>query len=197
MYLDKLNKEFQILIEQTEKIKQKKYKSTLTLILESSTNLSEAKNTQEIIFNICNICCSIMNANKNIHFPQEPIYKQYNLDVRIEIFMSELFNNIKYGDYQKIIFDCFCNIYGLGYSPLDCLKETIKELISKSNDYQYGVYNEPEYLKELENDIRFDNVTSNIELQYKDNHLDIIIDYGREVKTYALWYKANFDKYKL
>lgn len=196
--LNKTNKEISILIEQLEKIKTNhfKIKTDLTLFLEQLTNLSNRNDLNETIDILCSICILALERDKDIILTDN-LYPKKDLAKDIYLFIKEIILNLKINDYKQILFITLCVILCLGYEPLKCLKEHIRELISKSNDYKYGVYNEAEYLKELEQDIKFDNPTSNIEFEYKNNILDVIIDYGLEVKTYSLWYKANYDKCKI
>ena len=191
--LTKLNKNFKHLIDLTEKIKDNTKENILTKILKELTNISKTKDEEEIISHLCKIILACIEKDKNIHFTQN-LYSQSKY---ITMFIKEISLYLRNENYQSMAHYCLCSILGLGYNPTKCLGEYIKELLSKSNDYQYGVYNELEYLKELENDIRFDYPCDNVKFEYKDKTLDIIIDYGLEVKTYALWYKANFDKCKL
>lgn len=175
-------------------------------VLEELTELTRAKTDSERIDALCDIVVYTINA-----YGDKFRYEHYTgYDTRNK---NELFNfirvatqDIQCNAHTHIAYMCFGSMRQLGYDPFKAMNETIKEISSRSGKWNKklgkfvkdaGVYGDKQSLLEFEENIKAAYPDDNVVFDYRDNEVDVNIDYGKTIITYKLWYKADYDKCKL
>lgn len=115
-------------------IAESQQKNLIGNVLEELSELNRARNVNEKIDALCDICVFAINACDNeLHtFDFAPIYNSckepYN-------FTESIITHLRYHDINSVIAMCFKNIERLGYDPYLCMDETIKEISSRTGHY--------------------------------------------------------------
>lgn len=175
-------------------------------VLEELTELTRAKTDSERIDALCDIVVFTINA-----YGDKFSYADYTgYEVRNENAIHNLIRvvtqDIQCNAHKDVVLICFGSMRLLGYDPFKAMVETLKEISSRSGQWDdklgkflkdAGVYGDRQSLLEFEENIKATYPDDNVVFEYRDNEVDVNIDYGKEVITYKLWYKADYDKCKL
>lgn len=173
-------------------------------IFEEITEFYRANNDNERIDALCDICIFYLNTKENITDFSFPDLEQMEPINDLLIIMDDLVNymmNIqmlyKNNEIDYFFIQICIIINSLGYNWDECMKETIKEISSRTgfiNTYgkfqkHPGFYSKEQFLEE------FEKLNKNNSLEFKeyDTHYEIVGDSATIIR-YDKWYKANYNK---
>lgn len=193
-------------------------------VSEELTELQRAKTYEEAIDALCDVIvftmnsiqrdikdvvlkCELENIN-TIYNPLIQLTKEFALTTSSKIIQMLLCVITVKEEYQdrelaRVILEALGAIKELGYYPYIAMKETIREISSRTGKWDdklgkfkkdAGVYGDKESLLEFEEKIKETYPDDNVVFDYRDNEVDVILDYGKEILTYKLWYKADYSK---
>lgn len=193
-------------------------------VSEELTELQRAKTYEEAIDALCDVVVFTMNSiqkdikdvvlkceldNINtIYTPLIQLTKELTLKTSSKIIQLLLCVVTVKDEYQdrelaRIVLEAFSVMKQLGYYPYIAMKETVKEISSRTGKWDdklgkfkkdAGVYGDKTSLLEFEEKIRETHPDDNVAFLYRENEIDVELDYGKEVLTYKLWYKADYSK---
>lgn len=175
-------------------------------VLEELTELTRAKTDSERIDALCDIVVYTINA-----YGGKFSYQHYTgYDTRNKNALHNLIRvitqDIQCNAHKDVVLICFGSMRLLGYDPFKAMNETIKEIQSRSGRWDNklgkfvkdaGVYGDRQSLLEFEENIKATYPDDNVVFEYRDNEVDVNIDYGKTIITYKLWYKADYENCKL
>lgn len=204
--LDAIVESLQKWCDERNLTKDQQKENLLSNVLEELTELARARTLNEIVDALCDICVFAINANSDRLFYQHSGgCKLFDGDAKFN-FIAVIMQNIQYDRFDDIVYSCFGTMQQLGYDPFKAMNETIKEICSRTGKWDdklgkfvkdAGVYSDSQSLTEFEKSIFDKYPDDNVSFDFRNNEVDVIIDYGKEIITYKLWYKADYNKCKL
>lgn len=189
---------------------EKQAENLLGNILEECTEYIRAKDTHEKIDAICDISVFTINsmpsglidkylyAKINQSFVEfrsankpatTPNYKEID-----KSFIGRIAESATMDKYLDILYYCHRQAFTLGYSYVDCMSETIKEISSRVGAWDESI---GKFVKDLgfytleEAQLTYPNY---VVTQETDRFK---VDMGDEIQYKPLWYKADYSKCKL
>lgn len=178
-------------------------------VMEELTEMVRANSDEELLDSLCDIMVFTSNASNHkittLYLDSLPSVYLSQAMTSKEEFIIDIVDNIMFDTTDNILLMCIKNIIDLGYDPIACMNETIKEISSRKGQWNEhvgkfvkanGIYNDKVSLAKFEATYRAMNPNDNVYFDYYDDRLDVILDYGKEIETYILWYKANYSKCK-
>lgn len=179
--------------------------SLLGNVLEELSELARAKTSDERVDALCDVCVFAINAcNEPLCYVYTASY-DLNDKNALFAFITMAMQDVQYDNLSHLVYTCLSIVKQLGYEPFKAMQETIKEISSRTGKWDEklgkfvkdnGVYNEASLLKKFETDIRALHPDENVVFEYRDNEVDVNIDYGKSIYTYKLWHKADYEQCK-
>lgn len=168
-------------------------------VLEELTEYARAKTNYDKIDALCDICVFCLNSGdysyKNIEI-EEAMNRDIDVSVKVILLLEEFFNGYK--DSLSVIVNlCLSSIKNFtDKEPIECLRETIKEIESRTGKY---IEEKGKFVKDI-GSYSYDEARSMLKDKYGEDIIALgeteykwIFNANGKICEITKWYKADYN----
>lgn len=168
-------------------------------VLEELTEYARAKTNYDKIDALCDICVFCLNSEnysyKNIEI-EEAMNRDIDVSVKVILLLEEFFNGYK--DSLSVIVNlCLSSIKNFtDKEPIECLRETIKEIESRTGKY---IEEKGKFVKDI-GSYSYDEARSMLKDKYGEDIIALgeteykwIFNANGKICEITKWYKADYN----